>query len=198
MKKLVVATSNPGKLEEMKKYLDGSDWDLELMPPEIDIVETGETFTANACLKATTVAKMLGKWAIADDSGLSVAALNGAPGIYSARYAKTDPERIERVLKELEEMQDASLRQAEFVCAVCAASPDGAIAILVEGKCQGEILKEPRGEGGFGYDPIFYVPEADLTFAQMTPEMKRSFSHRGKAFNLVLPQLSRLLANTEG
>lgn len=192
MKKLVVATSNPGKLEEMKKYLANSGWDLDMMPPGMDIIETGDTFAANACLKATCVAKNLNKWTIADDSGLSIAALNGAPGVYSARYAKTDRERIERVLSELEDVPDLSQRQAEFICAVAVARPDGAIAILINGKCSGQILTEPRGDGGFGYDPIFYVPEANMTFAEMTPEVKRSLSHRGKAFEQILPQLSQL------
>jgi XTP/dITP diphosphohydrolase len=189
MKTLVVATTNPGKVQEMQKYLAESSWELELMPSDLEIEETGETFAANACLKATQVAKALGKWAIADDSGLSIAALNGAPGVYSARYAKTDRERIERVLKEL---ADSSDRQAEFICSIAVAQPDGNIVLLIEGKCLGEILTEPRGDRGFGYDPIFYVPQAQLTFADMTPEMKRSYSHRGKAFEQILPQLSKL------
>ncbi|PSB03766.1 RdgB/HAM1 family non-canonical purine NTP pyrophosphatase [Merismopedia glauca] len=204
MKTLVVATTNPGKLQEMQKYLAQSGWELELMPPDMEIVETEETFAANACLKATDVAKALGKWAIADDSGLSVAALNGAPGIYSARYAKTDKQRIDRVLRELAEIngdiasetEESSLREAEFICAVAVARPDGTIALLIEGRCPGEILHEPRGDRGFGYDPIFYVPEVQLTFAEMTPEMKRSLSHRGKAFEQVLPRLSRLETNS--
>jgi XTP/dITP diphosphohydrolase len=189
MNELVVATSNPGKLKEMQDYLTQSTWKLELMPPNLEIKETGETFAANACLKATEAAKSLGKWAIADDSGLSIAALQGAPGIYSARYARTDTERIERVLRELAEESD---RQAEFICAVAVARPDGTIALLVEGKCTGEILTEPKGANGFGYDPIFYVPEERLTFAEMTPQMKRSLSHRGKAFEQVVPQLTEI------
>lgn len=184
---LVVATGNPGKLKEMQAYLIDSDWELTLKPEELDIEETGETFAANACLKASQVAKATGNWAIADDSGLQVDALGGVPGVYSARYAQTDSDRIARLLREL---GDTANRQAQFVCAVAIASPDGTIALESEGICRGEILHTPRGDGGFGYDPIFYVPEMQLTFAQMTPESKRSVSHRGKAFAALLKNLA--------
>lgn len=187
MKKLIVATSNPGKLAEMAEYLTGLDWELELKPKELDIEETGTTFRENAALKASQVAKALGKWAIADDSGLGVDALNGAPGLYSARYGRTDEQRIERLLKELGNNQN---RQAQFICAIAIASGDGSIVWEAEGICRGEILEEPRGKGGFGYDPIFYVPQYQQTFAEMKPEVKREVSHRGRAFALLLPQLN--------
>lgn len=186
---LVVATGNPGKLREMQTYLADLGWELQLKPPELEIEETGDTFSANACLKASQVAKATGEWAIADDSGLQVDVLDGAPGLYSARYGKTDPERIERLLSELGSELD---RGAQFVCVVAIARPDGAIALQAEGICRGEILRAPRGNGGFGYDPIFYLPEQGLTFAEMKPDMKRRFSHRGKAFESLLPQLSKL------
>ncbi len=186
---LVVATGNPGKLGEMQTYLADTGWELRLKPPELEIEETGDTFAANAALKASAVALTTGEWAIADDSGLQVDALDGAPGIFSARYGKTDTERIERLLFEL---GDELNREAQFVCAIAIASPDGAIALEVEGICRGEILHRPRGTGGFGYDPIFYVPEQELTFAEMTPEVKRRYSHRGKAFELLIPRLSQL------
>ncbi len=189
MKKLIVATSNPGKLQEMQEYLTGLDWELHLKPPEIEIEETGKTFLENAILKASQVAKALGEWAIADDSGLMVSALNGAPGLYSARYGYSDQERIERVLKELDNENN---REAKFVCAIALAKPDGSISLKTEGICQGEILKQPQGNQGFGYDPIFYVPQYQQTFAQMTPQLKRDISHRGQAFALLLPQLSEL------
>jgi XTP/dITP diphosphohydrolase len=188
-KLLVVATGNPGKLREMQAYLENSGWELTLKPEELEIEETGETFAANACLKASQIAKATGNWAIADDSGLQVDALNGAPGVYSARYATTDSERIARVLRELGNEVN---RQAEFVCAVAIARPDGAIVLESEGICPGEILHAPRGDSGFGYDPIFYVPELQLTFAEMTRELKRSISHRGKAFTALLPQMERI------
>ncbi|MEH1838885.1 MAG: RdgB/HAM1 family non-canonical purine NTP pyrophosphatase [Nostoc sp.] len=186
---LVVATGNSGKLREMQAYLENSGWELTLKPEELEIEETGETFAANACLKASQIAKATGNWAIADDSGLQVDALNGAPGVYSARYAKTDLERIARLLRELGNEVN---RQAQFVCAVAIARPDGAIVLESEGICRGEILHTPRGDSGFGYDPIFYVQELQLTFAEMTGELKGSISHRGKAFTALLPQLERV------
>ncbi len=188
-RKLIVATSNPGKIREMAEYLRGLAWELELKPQELEITETGTTFMANARLKASEVAKALGEWAIADDSGLAVKALNGAPGIYSARYGNTDAERITRLLTAL---GDNPQRQAEFLCAIAIARPDGTIALETEGVCPGEILRETRGEGGFGYDPIFYVPELQQTFAQMSPETKNRVSHRGRAFAQLLPELAKL------
>lgn len=188
-KLLVVATGNPGKLREMQAYLTDLDWELVLKPDELEIDETGTTFMANACLKASQIAKATGNWAIADDSGLEVAALNGAPGIYSARYGKDDSDRISRLLQEL---GDTANRQAQFVCAVAIADPDGAIALQELGICPGEILFAPRGTGGFGYDPIFYVPAEQMTFAQMPPQVKHQISHRGKAFQALLPKLQKL------
>jgi XTP/dITP diphosphohydrolase len=188
-RKLVVATSNPGKLREMQEYLVNLDWELQLKPEELEIEETGDTFIANACLKASSIAKALGEWAIADDSGLAVDALDGRPGIYSARYGKTDKERIDRLLKEL---GDNTNRQAQFVCAIAIARSDGSIALQTEGICRGEILDAPRGVNGFGYDPIFYVPEQQQTFAEMNPEIKHEISHRGRAFQALIPQLQQI------
>lgn len=184
--KLIVATSNPGKLKEMQDYLTEDIWELQLKPEELEIEETGQSFAENACLKASQVALALGEWAIADDSGLSVDALDGAPGLYSSRYGKTDQERIARLLRELGNNPN---RQAQFICAVAIANFDGTIVLQTEGICQGEILYQPMGTGGFGYDPIFYVPEQNQTFAQMPPEVKREISHRGQAFKKLLPQL---------
>jgi XTP/dITP diphosphohydrolase len=189
MARLVVATGNPGKLQEMQAYLTGPDVELMLKPAELEIEETGKTFAENACLKASQVAKALGEWAIADDSGLAVDALEGAPGLYSARYGSSDSDRIERLLSELGDSQN---RRAEFICAVAIARPDGAIALQTEGICLGEILYAPRGTGGFGYDPIFFVPEQQMTFAEMPPQTKHAISHRGLAFNQLLPKLSQL------
>lgn len=188
-KLLVVATGNPGKLKEMQAYLADLGFELRLKPDDLEVEETGTTFIENACLKAAEVAKATNQWAIADDSGLAVDALGGAPGVYSARYGQSDAERISRLLRELGEETN---RQAEFVCAVAVARPDGSIALSVEGVMPGEILHSPRGTGGFGYDPIFYVPQQQLTFAEMTPQLKRQFSHRGKAFEALIPQLSIL------
>jgi XTP/dITP diphosphohydrolase len=187
---LVVATGNPGKLKEMQAYLADSGWELTLKPEDLDVEETGDTFAANACLKASEVAIATGNWAIADDSGLKVDALNGSPGVYSARYGNTDAERIARLLREL---GNTEKRQAQFVCAVAVANPAGEIVLQSEGICRGEILYSTRGDGGFGYDPIFYVPEKQLTFAEMSPELKKSISHRGNALKSLVPQLLKLV-----
>ncbi|MBD2578540.1 RdgB/HAM1 family non-canonical purine NTP pyrophosphatase [Oscillatoria sp. FACHB-1406] len=189
MRTLIVASSNPGKVREMEAYLSQFDWKWGLMPPGLEIEETGTTFAENACLKASVVAKATGEWAIADDSGLAVDALDGAPGIYSARYAATDSERIARVLSEL---GNTDRRSAQFVCAIAIARPDGSIALQTEGICPGEILREPQGTEGFGYDPIFYVPELQMTFAQMPAEVKHEISHRARAFAVLLSQQSVL------
>ncbi len=189
MTRLVVATSNPGKLLEIQAYLSGMGWELELKPEELEIEETGTTFSANACLKASQVAQATQKWAIADDSGLEVQSLGGAPGIYSARYGQTDSERISRLLNELGNQAN---REAQFVCAIALARPDGSIALQAKGLCKGQILPIPKGTGGFGYDPIFYVPDQKMTFAEMSPELKRSLSHRGQAFQALLFQLQTI------
>lgn len=186
---LVVATGNPNKLKEMQHYLGDLGWSLELKPRDLEIEETGTTFLENAQLKATQVAIATGKWAIADDSGLSVNALNGAPGLYSARYGNSDAERIDRVLRELGPHPN---RSGQFICAVVLARPDGSVALAEEGICPGEILPSPRGAGGFGYDPIFFVPEANRTYAEMTPDQKHALSHRGRAFALIVPQMEGL------
>ncbi|MEB3340741.1 RdgB/HAM1 family non-canonical purine NTP pyrophosphatase [Okeania sp.] len=188
-KLLVVATGNPGKVIEMQEYLADLNLELQLKPKDLEVEETGETFLDNARLKATEVAKATGEWAIADDSGLAVDALDGKPGIYSARYAPTVPEQIERVLQELGNNPN---RQAQFVCALVIAKPDGTVALEAEGISRGEILYSLRGDGGFGYDPIFYVPSEEKTFAEMSGEMKRSLSHRGRAFEILLPQLKEI------
>jgi XTP/dITP diphosphohydrolase len=188
-KKLIVATGNPGKLAEIQEYFFGLTWQLELKPPELEVEETGTTFIENACLKASQVAQAMGQWAIADDSGLAVDALDGSPGLYSARYGKTDSDRIKRLLTEL---GNNNQRQAKFICAIAIANTDGEIVLQTEGICPGEILYSPRGDNGFGYDPIFYVSEIQQTFAEMSPEVKGKISHRGRAFEQLLPQLKEL------
>jgi XTP/dITP diphosphohydrolase len=185
---LVVATGNPGKLQEMQAHLAPLGWELQLKPAGLDVEETGTTFAENAALKASQVAIATGQWAIADDSGLEVDALNGAPGVYSARYGATDAECIARLLTALE---GETNRAAQFRCVIAVAQPDGAIVLQAEGCCPGEILTVPHGSGGFGYDPVFYVPEHQLSFAEMPATLKRSISHRGKAFASLIPQLQK-------
>ena len=189
MPTVIVATGNPGKLQEMQTYLADLGWQLALKPPEIDVEETGTTFLENARLKASEVAKATGEWAIADDSGLMVDALDGAPGIYTARYGRTDEERISRLLNELKEAVD---RSAQFVCAIALARPDGTIALQTEGVCRGAIANEPQGTGGFGYDPVFNVPAVEQTFAAMSQVDKDRLSHRGVAFAQIMPDLRSL------
>jgi XTP/dITP diphosphohydrolase len=186
---LVVATQNPGKLKEFQHHLSDLPWELQLMPSDLDVEETGQTFMENACLKASQVAKQMGQWTIADDSGLEVAALNGAPGVYSARYGQDDADRIARLLREL---GDTLQRSAQFVCAIALARPDGVVVGQAEGFCPGEILYEMQGRGGFGYDPVFYVPGMGLTYAEMTKDQKREISHRGRAIAQIIPQLQKL------
>lgn len=194
MPNLIVATSNPGKIAEMQPYLASTlpDWRLQLKPKALEVEETGSSFLENACLKAAQVAAALGEWAIADDSGLCIDALNGAPGIYSARYAETPQACIERVLRELEGITN---RKAHFTCALAVARPDGSVMLQTEGICPGEILMAQQGEGGFGYDPIFYLPNYQTTFAEMSVELKNKISHRGLAFEQLVPDLVALLGS---
>jgi XTP/dITP diphosphohydrolase len=186
---VVVATGNPGKLAELKVYLQVLDWELAMKPDDLEVEETGQTFLENARLKASQVAIATQQWAIADDSGLSVMALNGAPGVFSARYGHSDADRIERVLRELGDAED---RRAEFVCAIALARPDGTIAIETEGRCPGQIMREGKGAGGFGYDPIFFVQTQGKTFAEMSNAEKERYSHRGIAFEQLMPKLQQL------
>jgi len=195
MTRLVVATGNPGKLVEMQAYLHSTDWLLHLKPTELEIEETGITFAENACLKASQVAQATGEWAIADDSGLQVDALDGAPGVFSARYGTTDQERMARLLSELGNELN---REAQFICAIAVANPNGDIVLQTEGVCPGRILYQPRGTGGFGYDPIFYVPDYCQTFAEMPVAVKHQVSHRGKAFEALLPRLQQLRTSIDG
>ncbi len=190
---LVIASGNAGKVHEFTALLTaGSGLDLEVRPqPQgLEVEESGDSFAANARLKAEAVARLTGHWALADDSGLSVEALGGAPGLHSARYADSDTERIARLLRELAGQSD---RRARFTAVLALADPGGRTVLEVEGICAGVILEEPRGAAGFGYDPVFLVPEEGLSFAEMTPECKRRVGHRGRAFEALLPQLRRQL-----
>nr|WP_202951206.1 RdgB/HAM1 family non-canonical purine NTP pyrophosphatase [Synechococcus sp. PCC 7336] len=189
---LIVATGNPGKLREFEQFfqqLGCHPWQLQLKPAELDVDETGQTFADNALLKARGVATALGEWAIADDSGLAVDALNGAPGVHSARYAPTTAERNSKLLQALEGSGD---RAACFICEIVLCRPDGSVAATATGRCRGEIAPDLQGSGGFGYDPLFYVPEAGMTFAQMSPEQKQRLGHRGKALQQLRSRLQDL------
>ena len=185
MTELVLASGNKGKLAEFQRLLEGMDIQVKSMKdfPEIgEIVEDGATFAENALIKARAVCKAAGKPAMADDSGLMVDALDGAPGIFSARFAgeqRSDADNNAKVLQLLEHVADEN-RTARFFCAIAIVLPDGR-EYTVEGTCEGTILRELQGEGGFGYDPLFYVADLGKTFAQLTMEEKNSISHRGNA-----------------
>ncbi|MFS8880347.1 RdgB/HAM1 family non-canonical purine NTP pyrophosphatase [Synechococcus sp. H55.11] len=188
---LILASSSPGKWREFNAFFQvhAPAWELLRLPAAIEVEETGTTFAENALLKAKAVAKALREWAIADDSGLAVAALGGAPGIHSARYANSDAARIQRLLQEMEGIPN---RRATFHCAIALVDPQGQVQALVEGLCHGEILTQPRGKGGFGYDPLFWVPEVELTFAEMSPAQKEAIGHRGQALRALKEQLLAL------
>jgi XTP/dITP diphosphohydrolase len=189
---LVIASGNAGKVREFAHLLAELQLEIRPQPEGLEVEETGDTFAANARLKATAVARATGCWALADDSGLSVNALGGGPGVHSARYANSDEARIGRLLRELESAGD---RAAQFTAALALADPSGTIRLEVEGICPGVILKETRGSGGFGYDPVFFVPEADLTYAEMDKGLKGRIGHRGQAFARLAPQLRELWAD---
>ena len=196
MTRLVIASGNAGKVREFGHLLAGLGLEIQPQPEGLEVEETGTTFAENARLKASAVARACREWALADDSGLSVDALGGAPGVHSARYADSDGARIARLLRELEQAQASSTnpsRKAHFAAALALADPNGTIRLEVEGRCPGVILDGPRGTGGFGYDPVFLVPEAGLTFAEMPSTLKAKLGHRGRAFAELAPALQQLL-----
>ena len=181
--KFVLATHNPGKLAEMKAILSGLG--VEVISPaeagvSVDVEETGATFAENAMLKAKAVCAAAGLPAIADDSGLCVNALNGGPGVYSARYGGEELDDRGRCMLLLNSMRGQSTRVAHFACAVACVFPNGD-TLEAEGRCDGAIAFAPLGEGGFGYDPVFLIPGRGKTFGQLSPEEKSAMSHRGKA-----------------
>ena len=190
MKRLIIASGNQDKIHEFQGLLSALPLNVQPQPASLDIEETGVSFAANARIKARAVAAACGEWSLADDSGLSVTALDGAPGVHSARYAPTDPERIARLLNALGEVQD---RSACFIAALCLAAPDGTVLLEVEGRCEGSITTEPRGNGGFGYDPVFEVADTGLTFAEMPLSDKKHHGHRGRAFSQLERGLQELL-----
>ena len=186
MKKLYLASKNQGKIYEYKKLLSKVNCQLLLQPEQMEIKEDGLTFKDNAIKKATEVSKKTKNFAIADDSGICIESLDGKPGIYSSRYAENDQKRIERVLNELDGVEN---RSAFFIANICVCSPEGKVILESEAKCFGNIILNPRGNSGFGYDPIFEESSSKLTFAEMNNNIKDSFSHRGRALKKIIPQL---------
>jgi len=198
---LVIASGNAGKIREFATLLAPLPLTVLPQPQGLDVEESGSTFAENARLKARAVALASNSWALADDSGLCVTALDGAPGVLSARYGASDSDRIERLLRELaaatlERSRQGQVadRSARFCAALAVADPSGTIRLEVEGHCPGLILEQPRGSGGFGYDPVFLVPEVQLSFAEMDKATKARVGHRGRAFALLEPQLRALLS----
>ncbi len=192
---LVIATRNPGKTAEIRDLLEGFPVEIKNLDdfgPIPEVEEDGETFDDNAYKKASFAANVLGIPALADDSGLVVEALDGAPGVYSARYAGENATDAQRVGKLLKELKNATNRKAAFECVISIAVPGGA-ALTYEGRCEGLIAEQPAGENGFGYDPVFYYPPLKKTFAQLTREEKSRISHRGRALGEVRDEFDKVL-----
>ena len=192
--KVILASKNRHKLEEISKITEKFDIELILQSElgvDIDVEETGTTFEENSFLKADAVMKATGLPALADDSGIAVDALNGEPGVYSARYgfdeSLDDWGRLELLLKNTENVPDGQ-RQAQFVCVITMVTPDGK-TIQARGEIHGELTREARGENGFGYDPIFYYPPLGKTTAELSPEEKNQVSHRANALKIFYEKL---------
>jgi XTP/dITP diphosphohydrolase len=199
--KLLIATTNPGKIREFRQMLGDQrfEWsDLSQHPPIAPPEETGQTFQENSALKAVYYARQLGMAALADDSGLEVDALDGKPGVHSARWAEMnaagrgDRDNNRLLLRQLEGVP-ADCRTARFVCALTLADKDGRVLLTAEDKIEGRILESATGRNGFGYDPLFLVESLDLTTAELEPEQKHRISHRGKA----LRQMGQLIQGLE-
>jgi XTP/dITP diphosphohydrolase len=189
MKKLIFATGNENKMKEIRMILADCGYEILSMKEagiDVDIVEDGKTFEENATIKATAISKLAGCLVLADDSGLEVDAMDKAPGIYSARWQGEDTPYSIKNRKIIDNLKDVpeEKRTARFVCAIAAAFPDGRV-VTRRGTIEGLIAHEPAGENGFGYDPIFYVPEFGKTTAELSPEEKNKVSHRGKALEMI-------------
>jgi XTP/dITP diphosphohydrolase len=195
---LVLGTNNAKKLREMKLLLDNTDVAVKSLAEidgSIEVDETGNSFQENAQLKAAEQAKHLNAWVLGEDSGLSVEALDGAPGIFSARFSGPDATDEKNNALLLEKLVDvpAKKRTAWYTSHMALSDPDGKVRISCEARCFGRILKSPIGEGGFGYDPLFWLVEYHQTFAQLGDEVKSMISHRARAHRKFLPQFLSLL-----
>lgn len=197
MIRVVIGSRNKKKLKEMVALLGDLNLeftDLTPYPDAPEVEETAETFVGNATLKATQLAPVLGAWVIGEDSGLCVPALGGAPGVYSARYAGAhgdDQANNDKLLREMAHLE-GDARAAYYVSTAVLADPAGNVVASVEGRCHGVIVTEPPRAGGFGYDPLFLVPEYGQTFGELPPEVKQRMSHRAKAFADLRPALEEL------
>jgi XTP/dITP diphosphohydrolase len=200
-RRLVIGTRNQKKGTELAELL--TPWGLTVatlaeFPTAIDVAEDGDTFAANAVLKATQQARHLGRWVLADDSGLAVDALCGAPGVFSARFARANASDQQNNEKLLEQLGTTPLEQrtAHYVCHVAVADPTGTVRAESHDICRGRIRFEPSGANGFGYDPLFEVVEYHRTFGELGPHVKQAISHRSRALRAILPKLLALTAET--
>lgn len=192
--KIIVATKNHGKVKEISKIFASLGVDVvtqEEAQIDVDVEETGDTFEKNALIKARAVSMLCDDIVIADDSGLCVDALDGRPGVYSARYAGPDASDAQKIEKLLSEMEGEKNRAAKFMCCVALVTPDGR-EFVSHGEVVGEILSSPEGENGFGYDPVFFSNELQKTFALATPEEKNAISHRGRALRAMYEQIKEI------
>lgn len=185
--KIVFATGNPHKLKEIQEIAGDTDIEFILPSEGFAPVENGVTFEENSFIKAKEAARVSGMMSLADDSGLCVEALNGGPGIYSARYAETPQKRIDKLLEAVEPFDN---RKAKFVCAMTLVDKNGTKVFSTTGECHGSIAKTQAGNGGFGYDPVFLIENSDKTMAEISESDKNAISHRGKALRKVLAYLS--------
>src|SRR5262252_9110897 len=198
---LVVGTRNPKKREEILEILGDLPIevrDLTAWPDAPEVVEDGTTFEENARKKAVELSRHLKHWVLGEDSGLVVPALNGRPGVYSARYAGKqgdDAANNARLLAELAPLPDEQ-RAAYYVCTAALADPQGEVRAVTEGRCHGVIVRDYRGTGGFGYDPLFLIPEYHRTFGELSPRVKHALSHRARALERMRPALRRLLVGS--
>ena len=201
MTDLVIGTKNKSKLKEIKEIyadLPFNCLDLDAFQGVSEVVEDGSSFAENAAKKASGYALQVGKWVLAEDSGLVVPILKGDPGIHSARYAGEhgcDAANNSKILHELSKYP-AENRDAYYICVACLADPQGKVMVLTEGKCHGRIIPEYLGEGGFGYDPLFLVLEYHQTFGELSSRVKHAISHRSKALAKLRPSLWQLLSNS--
>ena len=187
--KIVLASSNEHKVKEINEIVSGTDIEFILPPKGFDPIEDGKTFEENSLIKAKAAWELSKTWVLADDSGLCIDALNGAPGIYSARYAETPQKRIDKVLTE---MKGKTQRSARFNCAMTLMNPQGEVAFAYKGVCEGSIVENQRGINGFGYDPIFLLENSTKTMAELTDEEKNKLSHRAKALSEILKFLQKI------
>lgn len=191
--KIVFASKNKGKIREVKHLFSNINVDILSVPEDFDVIEDGETFLDNAIIKAKKAAELTSNIALADDSGLIVDALDGAPGVHSSRYADSDQSRINKLLAALVDIPEGN-RQARFVCSMALISPVGKLIYSTSGVCEGDIIFEPRGNDGFGFDPVFLLKGSNLTMAEIPIDEKNKISHRSRALRQMLELISEKIS----